>query len=256
MRLPPLRLWGVIGAGALLSGCASFTAQPLSADDIKTQVQADRQTLARDVAPVSGPVPLEEAIARAIKYNAGQRLRAMEEAVAQGTYDVSTFDMLPKLVASAGYRYRDKDLITRSTDSVTGQPSLAHPYISTDRDYTQSALTLSWSLLDFGQSYYAARQNADRVRIAAERRRKAIYTLVQDVRTAYWRVVASQALESSLRSARDQAEKRWPTPARPRPSSCARRWSRCATSASCWRTCACWKPSRKNCRRPASSWRR
>ncbi|WZB61736.1 TolC family protein [Achromobacter xylosoxidans] len=137
-----------------------------------------------------------------------------------------------------------------------GQPSLAHPYISTDRDYTQSALTLSWSLLDFGQSYYAARQNADRVRIAAERRRKAIYTLVQDVRTAYWRVVASQALESSLRSARDQAEKRWPTPARPRPSSCARRWSRCATSASCWRTCACWKPSRKNCRRPASSWRR
>ena len=59
------------------------------------QVQADRQTLARDVAPVSGPVPLEEAIARAIKYNAGQRLRAMEEAVAQGTYDVSTFDMLP-----------------------------------------------------------------------------------------------------------------------------------------------------------------
>lgn len=209
MRLPPLRLrlWGVIGAGALLSGCASFTAQPLSADDIKTQVQADRQTLARDVAPVSGPVPLEEAIARAIKYNAGQRLRAMEEAVAQGTYDVSTFDMLPKLVASAGYRYRDKDLITRSTDSVTGQPSLAHPYISTDRDYTQSALTLSWSLLDFGQSYYAARQNADRVRIAAERRRKAIYTLVQDVRTAYWRVVASQALESSLRSARDQAEK-------------------------------------------------
>ena len=113
---------GVIGAGALLSGCASFTAQPLSADDIKTQVQADRQTLARDVAPVSGPVPLEEAIARAIKYNAGQRLRAMEEAVAQGTYDVSTFDMLPKLVASAGYRYRDKDLITRSTDSVTGSP--------------------------------------------------------------------------------------------------------------------------------------
>lgn len=90
-------------------------------------MQADRQTLARDVAPVSGPVPLEEAIARAIKYNAGQRLRAMEEAVAQGTYDVSTFDMLPKLVASAGYRYRDKDLITRSTDSVTGQPSLAHP---------------------------------------------------------------------------------------------------------------------------------
>ena len=132
----------------------------------------------QDVAPVSGPV--EEAIARAIKYNAGQRLRAMEEAVAQGTYDVSTFDMLP--AGGVGRLPLPRQGPDHPQHGLgDGQPSLAHPYISTDRDYTQSALTLSWSLLDFGQSYYAARQNADRVRIAAERRRKAIYTLVQDV---------------------------------------------------------------------------
>ncbi|MEG0883047.1 MAG: hypothetical protein RSH52_17540, partial [Janthinobacterium sp.] len=49
-------------------------------------------------AALPATVTLEEAIARAIKYNAVQRLRAMEEAVAQGTYQVSKFDMLPKLV--------------------------------------------------------------------------------------------------------------------------------------------------------------
>jgi outer membrane protein TolC len=142
----------------------------------------------------------------AIKYNAAQRLRGMEEAVAQGTADVAKFDMLPKLVASAGYRYRDKDLISRSTDSVTGAPSLAHPYISSDRESTLTSLSFSWSLLDFGQSY-AARQHADRVQIAAERRRKAIHTLIQDVRIAYWRVAAAQTLESSLRTASQDADK-------------------------------------------------
>ena len=196
----------VLGTGAVLTGCASFTAHPLSEDELRNQVQADRQQLTQDVVPLSATVTLEEAIARAIKYNAVQRLRAMEEAVAHGTFKVSQFDMLPKLVASAGYRYRDKELITRSEDSVTGRPSLANPYISTDREATLYSLGFSWSLLDFGQSYYAARQNADRALISQERRRKALHNLVQDVRTAYWRVAAHQALQTPLRNATQAAD--------------------------------------------------
>jgi len=202
-----VQLTALLGSAIWLTGCANLTSQPLSNEEIQSQVQADRQSLNQESAPVTGAVSLEEAIARAIKYNAAQRLRGMEEAVAQGTADVAKFDMLPKLVASAGYRYRDKDLISRSTDSVTGAPSLAHPYISSDRESTLSSLSFSWSLLDFGQSYYAARQHADRVQIAAERRRKAIHTLIQDVRIAYWRVAAAQALESSLRTASQDADK-------------------------------------------------
>lgn len=202
-----VRLTALLGSAIWLTGCANLTGQALSSEEIQSQVQADRQSLGRGVAPLTGPVSLEEAIARAIKYNAAQRLRGMEEAVAQGTANVAKFDMLPKLVASAGYRYRDKDLISRSTDSVTGAPSLAHPYISSDRESTLTSLSFSWSLLDFGQSYYAARQHADRAQIAAERRRKAIHTLIQDVRIAYWRVAAAQALESSLQSAGQDADK-------------------------------------------------
>lgn len=202
-----VQLTALLGSAIWLTGCANLTSQALSNEEIQSQVQADRQSLNQESAPVTGAVSLEEAIARAIKYNAAQRLRGMEEAVAQGTADVAKFDMLPKLVASAGYRYRDKDLISRSTDSVTGAPSLAHPFISSDRESTLSSLSFSWSLLDFGQSYYAARQHADRVQIAAERRRKAIHTLIQDVRIAYWRVAAAQALESSLRTASQDADK-------------------------------------------------
>jgi len=193
--------------GALaLTGCANFKSEPLSAGEVRTTVQTDQATLARDVVPLSGPLQLDEAIARAIKYNAERRLRAMEEAVAYGTFEAGQFDMLPKLMATAGYRYRDKELVTRSTDSVTGAPSLANPYISSDREAVTTSLGFSWSLLDFGQSYFAARQNADRVQIAAERRRKAINTLVQDVRTAYWRVVAAQHLDGALRTTIADAE--------------------------------------------------
>ena len=64
----------------------------------------------------------------------------MEEALAMGQLDLGRYDMLPKLVASAGYQWRDKELITNSRDSVTGLPSLANPYISSDRSHTLTDL--------------------------------------------------------------------------------------------------------------------
>lgn len=189
-----------------LSGCATLDPEALKPAEVMQTVQADKAKLAEGVEPLSGPLTLEEAIARAIKYNADGRLKAMEEAVAYGTFDAGRYDMLPRLVAAAGYRYRNNDLISRSEDSVTGLPSLANPYISSSREATTTDLGFSWSLLDFGQSYFAAKQNADRVLVASERRRKAVHTLVQDVRTAYWRVVAAQTLGDSLRGTIREAE--------------------------------------------------
>ncbi|HYR24977.1 MAG TPA: TolC family protein [Aquabacterium sp.] len=193
--------FGVVGA-LVLSGCSTLNVETakLSNSEIRDTLQQDQAAFQRDVEPLAGPLTLEGAIARAIKYNADRRYRAMEEAVALGTFEAGRFDMLPKLIASAGYRERNNDLITRSVDSVTGQPSLANPYISSSREATTTEIGISWSLLDFGQSYYAARQNADRVMIAGERRRKALHNLIQDVRTAYWRVVAAQKLQPLLRA--------------------------------------------------------
>jgi outer membrane protein TolC len=189
-----------------LAGCASVNLKPLSADEISAMAAQNRQQAQKGVEPLQGQLSLEEAIARAIKYNLDRRTRLMEEALAQGQLDVGKYDMLPKLMADAGYRNRNKDLITRSTDSVTGEPSLAHPYISSDRSATTTDLTFTWSLLDFGQSYYASQQNADRVFIAGERRRKALHILIQDVRTAFWRTASAQKLRGNVQSAIVDAE--------------------------------------------------
>lgn len=204
LRSTPLA--AVMMAG-LVAGCANIQPQPLLDSEIKEQHRQDLDLMQRAVPPLMGPLTLEEAIARALKFNFDNRLRAMEEAVASGQLDLSRYELLPKLVANAGYNYRNNDLITRSVDSVTGQPSLANPYISSDRTHNTADLTLSWSLLDFGLSYHNAKQNADKFLIASEKRRKATHLLIQDVRSAFYRVAVAQKLRDQVMSTRSLAEK-------------------------------------------------
>ena len=60
--------------------------------------------------------------------------------------------------------------------------------------YSTGGVGLAWNLLDFGVSYFRARQLSDQKLIAEERRRKAVQTLVHDVRIAWWRAEAAQRL--------------------------------------------------------------
>lgn len=188
-----------------LAACSSLKPQPLTREAIAQTNRDDRAAVQRDVEPLAGPLRLEEAVARAVKYNAERRVRRMEEALALGGFDVSKQDLLPRLVASAGYRDRSNDLLLVSQDLATGN-LIGGQTISSSRSATTLDLTFSWSLLDFGQSYYAAQQSADRYLIATERSRRALHILVQDVRTAFWRVAAAQQLSAELRTALDTGE--------------------------------------------------
>ena len=195
----PMSRLAVLVLAVLAAGCSTLP-EAFSTGEQRQLAQADRSAAQQGVEPLSGPLTLSEAVARGLKYNLEHRSRMMEQALALGQADLSRFDMLPKLVASAGYSERNNDSIRRATDSVTGKPSLANPYISSDREHTTSDLGLTWNLLDFGVSYFNAKQNGDRVLIAAERRRKAMHNLIQDVRSAYWRALSAQLLESEIRA--------------------------------------------------------
>jgi len=210
-------------AAVMLTACGTVQVQPLSSADLAAQTTLDRQTAMDNVPPVSGALSMDEAIARALKYNLERRTRLMEEALAMNQFDNASWDMLPRLMANAGYTTRNEELITRSVDSVTGKPSLANPYISSERNHAAYDLGLTWNALDFGMSYIAARQSADRVNIAAERRRKAMHTLIQDVRTAFWRTASAQKLrvevqetivlaEAALKDARKAESERLRSP--------------------------------------------
>jgi len=202
----PRRLLALACAAAVLSACGSVQVKPLTADELQRQVALDRAAAQADVPPVTGALSIDEAVARALKYNLDRRTRLMEEALAMNQLDAANLDMLPRVMANAGYTWRDSDLVTRSIDSVTGLPSLANPYISSERSKPAYDLGLTWNMLDFGMSYLTAKQSADRVNIAAERRRKAMHVLVQDVRTAFWRTASAQKLQAEVRSTIDLAE--------------------------------------------------
>jgi outer membrane protein TolC len=180
-----------------LGACSSIQPEQLSRQALSTQGQADRATASAAVEPIAGPLNLEQAIARALKYNLDRRTRMMEEAMAFRQLDVSRYDMLPKLLAQSGYSWRDKNKISQSRNSETGELSPSQ-FISQQRIHTQSSLGASWNLLDFGVGYYNARQQAERVLIAGEKRRKAMHTLMQDVRTAFWRAASAQKLRSQV----------------------------------------------------------
>jgi outer membrane protein TolC len=191
---------------ALLGGCGTVQMQPLAKDAIEKQAASDREAARSGVPPIASQLTMDEAIARALKYNLERRTRLMEEALAMNQLDTANLDMLPKVMANAGYSWRDQELVTRSVDSVTGLPSLANPYISTERSHAAYDLGLTWNMLDFGTSYLTAKQSADRVLIAAERRRKAMHVLIADVRTAFWRTVSAQKLRDDVKRTIDMAE--------------------------------------------------
>ncbi len=185
----PFHYWLVLSAFAL-SAC-SVKPVVISEQEHRERVSADGQQLYQDQEPITSSVSLHEAMARAIRYNLDHRLKVMEEALASDMLDVSRLDMLPSLVANAGYRGRNNDAGSSSRSLITGNESLE---ISTsqERERRVADLGLSWNILDFGVSYYRAKQQADRLMIVAERRRKVIHNIIGEVRDSYWRAWAAQ----------------------------------------------------------------
>jgi outer membrane protein TolC len=179
-----------------VSGCA-VTSQPIDRSVSEQRAQQDLAIMFRDQEPLSGPLTLHEAMARAVKYNLEARLKVMEEAMAQRQVDLATFDMLPRMALSAGYAGRSNISASSSESIRTGTQSL-EPSTSQDRDRGVADLTMVWNVLDFGVSYVSAKQQGDQRLIVQERRRKVLHTITQDVRSAYWRAVAADRLLTQI----------------------------------------------------------
>lgn len=181
-----------------ISGCA-VTSKPIDRSVSEQRAQSDLQAMFADQEPLSAPLTLHEAMARAVKYNLEARLKVMEEAMAQRQVDLATFDMLPRMALSAGYAGRSNISASSSQSIETGTQSL-EPSTSQDRDRGVADLTMVWNVLDFGVSYVSAKQQGDQRLIVQERRRKVVHTIIQDVRSAYWRAVAADRLLTQIDS--------------------------------------------------------
>lgn len=206
----------------LLSGC-SISPTPLTEGEISQRVEKDMVAMAFDQEAIGDePITLYDSMARALKYNLDHRLKIMEEALSVQQLDVSRYDMLPEITASAGYNYRNNDEGSFSQSLIDGTQSLVAS-TSRDRSSRTANISIMWNVLDFGVSYARAKQQADRVLIIEERRRKVIQNILQDVRYAYWRAVSSERLiqdmlgllnqtKIALKNSREIAEQRLQSP--------------------------------------------
>ncbi|MFG6443218.1 TolC family protein [Roseateles sp. LKC17W] len=189
--LPRRRLLVASGSAALvgLAGC-STTPAPLNHD---RRAVDNLKNLRAEIAleePVKGPISLYEAMARAIKYNLDGRIEAMSESLKLKQAELRRVDMLPALVAQSGFVGRSNDAGSRSRSLLSGNQSL-EPSTSSERRSTSADIRASWDVLDFGLAYVRSLQQAHESSISAERRRKVLTRIIEDVRTAYWRAVSA-----------------------------------------------------------------
>lgn len=185
-------------AGALvIAGCTS-TPEPIVEAELGA-IADDREarSIPADQEPITGPIDLYSAMARAIKFNLDHQVELKEEALRFEEFELSEYEMLPDLVANANYTGRSNSPGASSVSLLTGTQSL-EPSRSSERNVLDADLTLSWDILDFGLSYVRSKQEADEVLIALEQRRSAINRVIEDVRTAYWRAVSAERLLGRL----------------------------------------------------------
>ena len=193
-----LRTLGVVSFAALITGC-SISPEALTTSDVRSRVQADQFKLFSAQDPIFNAISFDEALARSLKYNLDLRLKLMETAQSRGLKDLASYDMLPNLLVSAGYTRRNNISgsysysIDADTDTKTDPSSIDYTGSQQDQRRLASA-EFTWSALDFGIGYYSAKQKANEVLIAEERRRRVVQNILSDVRSAYWRALGAQRL--------------------------------------------------------------
>ena len=108
MPKPAARFYVTALASALLlSACSSLDPKPSTEEENRQRILADQSRMYGEQEPVTAPITFYEAAARALKYNLDYRLKLMESALASDLRDVSSHEMLPRLVAGAHWGQDD-----------------------------------------------------------------------------------------------------------------------------------------------------
>ncbi|MBP3403114.1 MAG: TolC family protein [Alphaproteobacteria bacterium] len=193
-------------AAVLLIAACTVRPEPISDWERAVRVDQDIQEMFLDQRSnrIAKPLTLYDAMARALKYNLNARLKMMQTALAAKQYNITSLDMLPQVSAGAGYSARSnyEAVVSKSMQNGVMSPD-AKAYSAKTHGFADARI--SWNVLDFGVSYYQAKQDANNILIAKEQRRKQVQALLQDVRAAYWRALAAERLSPQIDDLMEEA---------------------------------------------------
>lgn len=182
--------YAILGT-CILSGC-SPSAGPLTQNAVRESVAADKAAVYQHAA-VAQALTLEDALARALRYNLDTKVAEMEELIGADDVTLDMLNALPSINGKVARVGRSNKGGSSSFSLLTGTESL-QPSISTEQYRNTQQLTMEWNLLNAGINIGRAYSSSDRVLIAQERRRKVYHDVVQDTYAAYWRVAAAQSV--------------------------------------------------------------
>ena len=189
----------------MLAGC-SLKPDPITPAEHAERAQSDYAKIYDAYEPVNRPVSLTDAIARALKYNYDARLAQEQITLQERQMDVAMGALLPRLALNAGYTARSNDPAAQSIDERTKQVSLDYAF-SEQPQHVTAGPEFTWTVLDFGMSYYQAKQQGYQSLVAVERRRKIIGDIVRKVQDSYWRATVASAIMPRLKPALERAER-------------------------------------------------
>ncbi|MBT8420629.1 MAG: TolC family protein [Gammaproteobacteria bacterium] len=186
----------VLSFSALMLGGCAVTQTPYTAEEFDKLAQEDMRILPEQE-PFDGEMTLDEAMARAIKYNLQRQVKLMEQELAHNQTVLSKFDLLPSLDITGSSTHRDDHLVLDSYD-ITGGGNNPNNNVNTERSNNAASGKLVWNVLDFGVSHSIAKQTGDEELKSRERKRRAVQEILRDVREAYWRAVGSGSVEDDV----------------------------------------------------------
>ena len=150
---------------------------------------------------LDGPLTPSDAMRHALAHNLDYRLLLLEKDIREEAASGARLRLLPDLIVSAEANYRSRVRAVRSKilDVDSGGTFPAHSY-SSPKDNRAFDVQLAWNLVDFGISYFRARQAGNQARIIGQRTRRAAQNLALDVTLAYYRAVAADKAADQARS--------------------------------------------------------
>ncbi|HPM24069.1 MAG TPA: TolC family protein [Phycisphaerae bacterium] len=185
---------------AILAGCAT---QP-GHEELRARHAALDLAAYQARAPQSAPsVTLRSALECALNHNIEVWIAEQERQFQHELSTQSLLKLLPSLLAGAESSWRS-ELDAASSESLRRHKQSLEPSFSADQSARTFDISMTWSLLDFGISYFRARQQADRAWIAAQRVRRVKQDLALQVTRAYWQAVTAR--ESAREAERIGAE--------------------------------------------------
>ena len=181
-----------------LGGCGSSAELPSA--DLVVLTGALATSVRTIEEPITGPLDIHDAVARAIKYNATIRSQELIAALAEAKARAQSISLLPSVVAESELYGRSKPALSRSNLSSTYSTSSEVRTIASD-------LTLSLNILDFGLSYLRTEQAADKAEKEREEVRRVTLKVIEDTRSTYWRAVVHDSLIARLDRVRPDVER-------------------------------------------------